>query len=308
MDPLVEEPLRNHCSWRIGGPADFLVEPASWNQLALLLRYTSDNGIPAIVIGKGSNLLFHDDGLRGVVIKIGRNLSRLTVSGTTVQVESGVSAARLARTTGLAGLSGLEHIIGIPGTLGGLIVMNGGSQRKNISDAVAEVTTMDRQGRARTLSREECGFGYRCSRFQDENCVVTGATMSLVPRPRDAILKEMLENLRERRRRFPLTIPNCGSVFKSDAATYATVGTPGRIIEQLGLKGLRIGDAMVDMKHANFIVNTGSAKAVDVLRLVASICGRIEDALGISVLCEVKCVDVYGHIYSFENAVHNTAS
>ncbi|RPJ36413.1 MAG: FAD-binding protein, partial [Planctomycetaceae bacterium] len=123
MAPLENEPLRNHCTWRIGGPADFLVEPSSWEQVALLLQYAGENGIPAVVIGKGSNLLFDDRGLRGVVIKIGRKLSRLIITGAIVQAQSGISASRLARAAGLAGLCGLEHVVGIPGTLGGLVFM-----------------------------------------------------------------------------------------------------------------------------------------------------------------------------------------
>lgn len=303
LRPRVNEPLCNHCTWRIGGPADFLVEPASWQQVGTLLRYTRNNSIPAIVIGKGSNLLFDDAGLRGVVIKIGRKLSRITVSGTSVRAESGISAPRLARVTGLAGLSGLEHIVGIPGTLGGLVFMNGGSQRRAIGDAIVEVTTMDRQGNTQTLQHDECGFAYRRSGFQDEDCVITEATLELVPGQRDRIMADMLQILRERRKKFPLTLPNCGSVFKSVPKLYNTFGPPGKMIEGLGLKGFRIGGAMVDMKHANFIVNIGSAKAVDVLRVVRRIRELVREHLGVTVSCEAEYVDLHGSIHALEDAV-----
>ena len=295
---LTDEPLRNHCTWRIGGPADCLVEPSSWEQVAAVLRYAGDCGIPAVVIGKGSNLLFDDAGLRGVVVKIGRRLARFTISGTTIRAQSGVSASRIARAAGLAGLSGLEHIVGIPGTLGGLVFMNGGSLRKEIGDSIVGVRTMDRRGNMRVLRREECEFGYRHSRFQNEDCVVTEATMELVPGRRSAILAEMLAILRERRRKLPMTLPNCGSVFRNDPQLYEAFGPPGKIIEGLGLKGLRIGGAMVDVKHANFIVNVGSARAADVLALVARIRERMHERLGVTLPCEAEYVNACGVIES----------
>ena len=293
---LRDVPLSTCSTWRIGGPADFLVEPSSWEQVALVLRHASENGIPAIIIGKGSNLLFDDAGFRGIAIKIGRKLSRLTISGTTVQAESGISASRLARAVGLNGLSGLEHIVGIPGTLGGLVVMNGGSQRKAIGDTIIEVKTMDRKGNWRTLRCEECGFSYRQSRFQDENCVITGATIELVSGQRDHIMAEMLQILRDRRKKFPITMPNCGSVFKSDPQLYKTFGTPGKIIEGVGLKGASIGDAIVCERHANFIVNKANARAKDVIMLIKLIRDRVVLRTGLTLECEVQFVESTGAI------------
>jgi UDP-N-acetylmuramate dehydrogenase len=289
-------PLSTCSTWRIGGPADFLVEPASWQQVALILRYTSENGIPAIVIGKGSNLLFDDAGLRGIVIKIGPKLSRLAIAGTTVRAESGISASRLARVVGLAALSGLEHIVGIPGTLGGLVFMNGGSQRKAISDVIIEVKTMDRQGNIRIFHRDECEFAYRHSRFQNEYLVITEIRMELVPAQRIVIMGQMLEILRERRRKFPLTLPNCGSVFKSDPRLYDSFGPPGKIIEGLGLKGRSVGDAIVSQRHANFIVNRACAKAQDVLSLIALIRERVARQTGFTLECEVQFVELTGTV------------
>ncbi len=294
MTPLVNEPLRNHCTWRIGGPADFFVEPSSWQQVAAVLRYANANNIPAIVIGKGSNLLFDDAGLRGVVIKIGRGLSRLTVTGTIVRAESGISTPRLARAVGLAGLTGLEHIIGIPGTLGGLVFMNGGSMRKAIGDSIVEIKAMDWQGHMRVFRREECEFAYRHSRFQSEDCVIIEATIELAGGSRNATVAEMLRILRDRRRKFPLTLPNCGSVFKSDPQLYDTFGPPGEVLEYLGLKGLRVGGAMVDTKHANFIVNMDNARASDVRSLVGLIRHEVRQRIGLAVKCEVQFVASQG--------------
>jgi len=296
MDPLENEPLRNHCTWRIGGPADFLVEPSSWEQVALVLQYSSENGIPAVVIGKGSNLLFDDRGLRGVVIKIGRKLSRLAIAGTIVQAQGGISAPRLARAVGLAGLSGLEHIVGIPGTLGGLVFMNGGSLRRAIGDTIVEVRTMDRQGNTQTLGRQECRFAYRHSRFQEESCIIMEATMALARGRRDAIAAEMLEILRERRRKFPMTLPNCGSVFTNDPQVCASLGPPGKIIESAGLKGAFVGDAVVSERHANFIVNRANAKAEDVLSLIELVRERVIRQTGETLECEVRFVESTGVI------------
>jgi UDP-N-acetylmuramate dehydrogenase len=292
----VDEPLKNHCTWRIGGPADYLVEPASWKQVGAVLRWASDRGVPAIVIGKGSNLLFDDAGFRGIVIKIGRKLSHIAISGTTVRAESGISAPRLARAVGLAGLGGLEHIVGIPGTLGGLVAMNGGSQRKAIGDVITEVTAMDRQGATWVFARKDSEFSYRHSRFQNEHLVVTEVVMELASGNRDAIMSEMLEILRERRRKFPLTMPNCGSVFKSTPDLYDKVGPPGAVIEKLGLKGFRVGDAMVDTKHANFLVNVGQAKASEVLELTIYVSDRVHEQTRIRLESEAQYVTSNGRI------------
>lgn len=291
LNVRLDEPLSRHSTWRIGGPVDLLVEPASWSQVAALLGYADERGIPALVIGRGSNLLFCDRGLRGLVIKIGRALGAAAIEGTTVHAEAGVSTARLARMTALAGLSGLEHIVGIPGTLGGLVVMNGGSLRQTIGDTILSVGTVDRHGVVRILPRAECAFSYRHSRFQHEEHVVTDVTLELTAGRRETILAEMREILRERRRRFPLTLPSCGSVFKSDPELYGTLGPTGAIIERLGFKGRCVGDAVVDSRHANFIVNVGAARARDVLELVGLIRQTVQDQLGHTLTCEAKHVD-----------------
>lgn len=289
-----EVPLRTCGTWRIGGPADFLVEPASCEQMATTLRCASELGIPAVVIGKGSNLLFDDAGLRGVAIRIGRSLARVTITGTTVRAESGVSASRLARVAGLAGLSGLEHIVGIPGTLGGLIFMNGGSLQRTIGQAVTEVKAMDRSGTPRVLRREDCEFAYRSSRFQHEDWVILEATMALVGGRRSEIAAQMRQILRDRRRKFPLTLPNCGSVFKNDPDAYGLFGPPGKIIEDTGLKGLSVGDAQVSDRHANFIVNRGNARAGDVMELIELVRRRVAARTDLALECEVRFVHSTG--------------
>jgi len=301
--PRTDAPLCDHSTWRIGGPADILLEPVSWLQVGALLRCAEEYGIPALVIGKGSNLLFADAGVRGMVIKIGRPLAGLSISGTTVRAEAGVSASRLARAAGLAGLTGLEHIVGIPGTLGGLVVMNGGSLRRAIGEVIVEVKTVDRRGTCAVWARDDCEFAYRQSRFQREDGVITDIVLELTPGPRAEIMAEMRAILRERRRRFPLTLPSCGSVFKSDVGLIEKVGPAGAVIEGLGFKGRRIGDAVVDSRHANFIVNVGAARARDVLELVGLIRQTVQDELGHTLTCEAKYVDEQARVYPVEQVL-----
>ena len=298
-----QEPLCNHSTWRIGGPADLLLEPGSLEQLARIIVFAKARDIPRIVIGKGSNLLFDDAGFRGVVIKIGRKLSRLAIDGTTVRAESGIAIPRLARATGLSGLTGIEHTIGIPGTLGGLIVMNGGSQHKAIGDVICSVEVMDHDGNTYRISKEKCGFSYRQSRFQNSDLIVVGAKMELQQGDPRLIRSEMLNILRNRRAKLPRTLPNCGSVFKSSLDMYNTVGPPGKLIEQAGLKGLRIGNAQVSRKHANFIINVGSATARDVLELVARICARVHGELGVRMKCEARYVDASAGVLNLDEAI-----
>ncbi|MHC4800462.1 MAG: FAD-binding protein, partial [Planctomycetota bacterium] len=224
--------MKNHGTWRIGGPADLLVEPSDPEQLSRVLAYTSQNKIPTITIGEGSNLLFSDDGLRGLAIKIGRKMSAYNIDGNQVQAEAGIAVPRLARAVGLAGLTGMEHTVGIPGTLGGLIAMNGGSQRKSIGDVIRHVEVTDRQGRIRQISQDECEFSYRHSVFQGLDVIIARAYLKLQQGDRASIHAEMLQILTDRREKSPRRMPNCGSVFVSGGEIYERFGPPGKVIEE----------------------------------------------------------------------------
>lgn len=291
-----KEPLKNHCTWRIGGPADVLIEPNSDKKCSKILAIAKEEKIPHIVIGRGSNLLFDDEGFRGIVIKISRKMSNFSIDATTVRAGAGISICKLARATGVAGLTGLEHTIGIPGTLGGLIVMNGGSLQKSIGDIIDWVKVMDHSGNIYNIPRKECNFSYRKSVFQKTDLIVIEAQMQLQHGNPAEIKSEMLAILRSRRTKFPNKLPNCGSVFLSDSELYSRFGPPGKIIEQAGLKGLRVGNAEVSQKHANFIVNTGNAKASDVRELISQVRAAIHEKTNIWMKCEVKYVQADGQI------------
>lgn len=284
------EPLARHARWRVGGPADVLVEPGSAAEVARLLAWTHARDLPVLVIGDGTNLLFADAGVRGIVLKIGARLGWLRMAGHEAQAGAGIWVPRLARRLGCAGLRGLEHTVGIPGTLGGLVVMNGGSQRKGIGARVGRVRCLDRTGAPRTLDAEACAFAYRRSSLQGSGLVVSEVDLDLEPGDAGASRREMIAIMTARRRKFPLKLPNCGSVFLSDPALYASVGPPGQAIEAAGLKGLRRGDALVSLAHANFIVNLGAASAADILWLIHEIRARVRARTGHTLDCEVRYV------------------
>ncbi|TIX29674.1 MAG: FAD-binding protein, partial [Mesorhizobium sp.] len=203
-------------------------------------------GIRHVVIGATSNLLFADEGLRAVAVQIGNHFSNVVVSGTEITAGAGTWVPGLARRAMHAGLSGIEHTCGIPGTLGGLVCMNGGSQRRGIDEAIVEVTSVDTRGRLHRRNAAGCGFAYRRSLFQVNDEVVVNARLVLASgTARGEIRRRMLAIMGDRRRKFPHRTPNCGSVFVSNPAMYAQYGSPGAVIERLGFKGCRIGGAEV---------------------------------------------------------------
>ncbi|GAB6081257.1 UDP-N-acetylmuramate dehydrogenase [Desulfuromonas carbonis] len=298
-----DAPLAAHSSWQIGGPADLLVEPASISEVCTVVQYARAHGLPLLVIGQGSNLLFDDAGLRGIVLKVGRHLAELTIAGRRISAGAGLWVPGLARAAQRAGIAGLEHIVGIPGTLGGLVVMNGGSRRQGIGDLVRRVWVVDREGNPASLTREECGFGYRSSNLQGSGALVVRVELEGRAGEARQIRREMLADLRERRGKFPRKEPNCGSVFLSTAAMHASVGPPGRIIEAAGLKGASIGAAEVSRRHANFIVNRGGATSRDVLALIAHIRQVVMERIGFELQCEVRYVDPRGGVMPADRAL-----
>jgi len=297
------EPLRSHSTWQIGGPADLWIEPHGAEHVVHFLRAVRAGPVPFVVVGYGSNLLFDDAGLRGAVLMCGRRMARFSIDGATVWAQAGVSVPRLALSAGRAGLTGLEHAIGIPGTLGGLVAMNGGSRRRSIGEVVRTVTVVARDGRVETLPAGVCGFAYRTSRFQASGETIVEATLELVPGDREAIRRDMLEVLRSRRAKFPRREPNCGSVFRSDGEMYERFGPPGKVVEDAGCKGWREGDAQVSAKHANFIVNLGRASSADVLRLIRRVRQAVHDRTGLWMPCEVKYVLPTGQVMSIDQAI-----
>jgi len=283
--------------WRIGGLADVVVEPSSLDQLVALRRLIAEEELPSVVIGDTSNLLFVDQGLRAICIRIGSRLSKLSITEDTVTAEAGIWIPTLARKIMQAGLSGAEHTCGIPGSLGGLICMNGGSQRKGIGSAVVSVTAVDTNGKLLTFDGRSCEFGYRQSIFQHNDAIIASSILRFDPeRNRNNIRRKMLAILKERSSKFPRKQFNCGSVFKSNPEMYAEIGAPGSVIERLGFKGYKIGGAEVSKQHANFFVNTGSSCAEDMICLIREVGDAVLSATGYKMESEVKVVNPDGSI------------
>lgn len=282
--------------WRIGGSAVLCLRPSSLEQIMRLRAKLHELDTPHVVIGQTSNLLFSDFGLAVPCLQLGSRFAREVWQTREVTVEAGAWVPGLARSIMKRGLTGAEHICGIPGTIGGLIVMNGGSQRRGIGENVVWVESVDTAGQVRRRSQKECRFSYRTSVFQSAREVVTSVCLRFQPANASIVRTEMLSILGDRRRKFPRKEPNCGSVFKSNPALYAEIGPPGAIIEKLGFKERVCGGAQVSERHANFIVNKGKARAADVLALVAEISQTVLRTTGKSLEAEVFFVSSQGEL------------
>ncbi|WP_435978579.1 UDP-N-acetylmuramate dehydrogenase [Psychrobacter sp. DM4] len=289
--------LSTFSQWRVGGVAEVIIRPRNKEELIKVRQWIYQNNVPSVIIGSTTNLLFADEGLQGVVVQIGSNFSKVHVHDSEITAEPGIWAPSLAKTAMQASLSGIEHICGIPGTLGGLVVMNGGSQRQGIGSVVNYVDTVDVAGNVKRYTKEECKFSYRRSIFQERDEVIIEVGLKLNDnQTKSAIRQEMLEILQSRRKKFPRKLPNCGSVFVSNPDMYATYGPPGKVIEDCGLKGLSRGGAQVSYLHANFIVNNGSAQAKDILSLINTVRETVHRRTGYQMVVEAKFVNSYGKI------------
>jgi UDP-N-acetylmuramate dehydrogenase len=288
--------------WKIGGTADCIVRPKNSEEVSSLVRFLNKHEIPYIVIGSTSNLLFSDNGLRVLAIQIGDMMSDYNITENIVWTQAGKWVPGFARNVAQAGLSGIEHTAGIPGTIGGLICMNGGSQRKGIGTNIRYVKAVSPTGDIKTFTNAECEFDYRSSIFQDNGYIIVEAELVFHQQKEYSVIRdEMLNILRARRAKFPQRLPNCGSTFISNPQIYKKYGPPGAVIESLGYKGFRKGDAVVSDVHANFINNKGNAKASDVLWLIKRIQEDVYKKTGFKMKAEVKYVSQLGNIIEASN-------
>ncbi len=279
------EPMSRHTSFRIGGPADALFVPRDLGELKKCLKETHELGIPVTVIGNGSNLLVCDGGIRGLVIKLSGTLDWIHISGNRVRAGCGVLLSTLAYKAVEAGLGGLEFAAGIPGTLGGGVIMNAGAYGGEMKDVVTSVRALRPTGEECDFSAAEMSFGYRRSSMQNSGLYALEVAMELQPTNKEESLA-VIRDLNDRRKaKQPLALPSAGSVFKRPEGYYA-----GPLIEKAGLKGLRIGDAEVSTVHANFIVNVGNATAADVLALIAHVRDTVYRESGVMLEQEVKVI------------------
>lgn len=277
------EPLSRYTTFRIGGPADFLVDVNDRRELAQVLALAHDQHLPTYILGNGSNLLVSDDGVRGIVLILAGEFDRYAVSGTTVRAGGGYNLPKLATRVAKAGLGGLEFACAIPGTVGAGLMINAGAHGGDLSQVVTAATVIYPDGREATLCSQEIGFGYRTSRLEGTLAIVVEVVMELHPADMSEMQEHMKHHLDRRRATQPLNLPNAGSIFKNPPGDYA-----GRLIEQAGLKGLTEGGAQVSEKHANFIVNLGNATAQDVLILMDRVRKAVQERFGVRLEPEVK--------------------
>jgi UDP-N-acetylmuramate dehydrogenase len=277
--------MKKHTSWRIGGPADYFIEPAGREELQSVVSFANKWKVPLTVVGNGSNLLVSEKGIRGIVLKIGAGLSRVTIQKNDVVAEAGAKLSALASAARDKGLGGLEFSAGIPGTVGGAVVMNAGANGASIGTLVSEVLLLDLEGRLFRRTGEALNFGYRSSALQRDPAIVVEARFTCYKREKHLIQEEMDGYIARRLSTQPQKLPNAGSVFKNPPGDSA-----GRLIEAAGLKGLRVGDAQVSNLHANFIVNLGKATASDVLSLIDKIREAVLVRNGVELLLEVQII------------------
>jgi len=253
-----------------------LAEPRGVDDLKLILKYAASLGIPVTVIGAGTNILVKDGGIKGIVIQVGSGLSDLRMEGQQVTAGGGLRLSRLALAVRDAGIGGFEFIAGIPGTVAG-------AYGSSVSDLVNRVTCIDFAGEELYLENGQLEWGYRKSALQGKDLIVVEAVFRGNLRDRDLIAADMEKFISSRKAKQPLEYPNSGSVFKNPPGNYA-----GKLIDQAGCRGMRVGDAQVSVKHTNFIVNLGKATARDVLDLIAAVKVRVLEQSGVNLEMEVK--------------------
>lgn len=283
---LENEPMSAHCSFRIGGPARLMAEPASEQEAATLCGIVRRAGLEPFILGNGTNLLISDEGLDAVVVHLGDGMSRIEqLDGERVRAGSGVPLARLAVSMLGFGLTGLEFAHGIPGSLGGAVSMNAGAYGGEMRGILESVRYVDESGTLIERPASELGLTYRGSMFSNSPYLITGATLKLTPGEPESIQARMRELAEKRRSSQPLDKPSAGSTFKRPEGGYA-----GALIEAAGLKGFAIGGAQVSEKHAGFVVNIGGASFNDVIRLIEHIRQTVYNSSGITLEPEVKII------------------
>ena len=279
---LLEEPMAKHTSFRIGGPADVLAQPADEAELAALLKRAAEHAVPVTLIGNGSNLLVRDKGIRGLVIKLSNSFSDMKALGNELTFGSGISLAMASKKAASLSLSGLEFAVGIPGTIGGAVYMNAGAYDGEMAKVVTSVRVMDREGKISELKASELAFAYRHTALQNSGLIVTSVTCVLQPDEAESIAAKMADFSQRRISKQPLELPSAGSMFKRPVGYFA-----GTLIEQTGLKGYTVGGAQVSTKHAGFVVNVGGATAKDVLQLISDVQSKVFAAHGVRLEPEV---------------------
>lgn len=278
----IEEPLANHTTFRVGGPTDCLVEIESTEQLRKIQKYLRLIEEPYTILGNGSNLLVGDGGYRGIVLQIGNKMADIRVDGNTITAQAGALLSKTAKVALEHGLAGLEFASGIPGSIGGAVVMNAGAYGGEMKQVITSVTVLDQEGEELVLDNETMEFGYRTSVIKHRPFLVTEVTFELTPGD-PKVIKSTMDDLATRRReKQPLEYPSAGSTFKRPEGHYA-----GQLIMEAGLRGFQIGGARVSDKHCGFVINTGTASAADVLDVIRHVQQTVKEKFDVDLETEV---------------------
>ncbi len=278
----LQEPMAGHTPFRIGGPADCFVQLEDEEQLRKVRRYLGLAGVPFFVLGNGSNLLVDDAGYRGVVLQIGQKMSDISVQGCHIIAKAGATLRQVAVAALEHGLTGFEFASGIPGTVGGGVVMNAGAYGGEMSQVVNQVRVVSKEGESMELDNDTMEFRYRGSVIRGSAFTVTEVTFRLEPGDREAIRAKMEELAARRREKQPLEYPSAGSTFKRPEGHFA-----GKLIMEAGFAGYRIGGAQVSEKHCGFVINTGDATARDVRALIEEIQARVKERFRVDLEPEI---------------------
>ena len=280
---LEEEPMKKHTTFRIGGPAEYLILPQTIEEIADVIKLCRQEEIPWYIVGNGSNLLVADEGVRGVVIQLLRNFNQIQVEGCQIRMQAGAQNAAVAKRALDASLTGFEFAAGIPGTIGGAVVMNAGAYGGEMKDILKEVTVLDPNGMIRTIPAEELELGYRTSIIARKGYVVLEAVIVLkAGDPKE--IKAAMDELKEKRvTKQPLEYPSAGSTFKRPEGYFA-----GKLIMDAGLRGFSVGGAQISEKHCGFVINKDNATAKDVTELMDETKKIVMEKFGVALEPEVK--------------------
>lgn len=281
---LVDAPMKDHTSFKTGGKVSAIYSPNSVSNLLKVIKFSKKNNIKFKVIGRGSNLLFPDRDIEMIVIKISHKFNYMEIQeDDKIKVQAGYSTQKLAKVLSKQGYKGLEFAGGIPGTIGGSVYMNAGAHTGEFKDIVEEVVFLDKNNELKTLKKDECNFSYRHSVFQENEGIILEVFLKMQKEDKAAVFKKMSGNLEYRKEMQPLEWPSFGSVFRNPQNNHA-----GKLIEEVGLKGHRIGGAQISTKHANFIINDGNAKTEDVKALIKLIKKTVKKEKNIDLHQEVE--------------------
>lgn len=281
---FMEEPMKKHTTFRVGGPADVLVQPDE-TALAAILALCRQYHVPYSFIGNGSNLLVGDKGIRGVVIEMTDPMGNIEVDGTKITAQAGAMLSKIANTAASNGLGGMEFAAGIPGSVGGAVVMNAGAYGGEMKDIIEKVYVLDENGVQLELDRDALDLGYRHSCIPEKKYIVTKVVLDLVPRDEAEIRSEMKELNEKRAEKQPLQYPSAGSTFKRPEGYFA-----GKLIMDAGLRGYQVGGAQVSEKHCGFVINKGDATAADICQLMQDVSDKVQAQFGVVLEPEVKMI------------------